>query len=643
MVMLTLAVGAIITLLTSYASDKDHDGLDDYWESTNSSYGCSATRADMIVVCYSPSGKVLTDLGVEQKLCDRVYSSVGYNLDGSTGVRISWVRGGMYTGEEGEMSLGDFYKRKISNKLRGKAYVLRLGDEKGTGGQSDGYYPIAGCSYDAQTMAHELGHLLGLEHAPFGMESGQSPLYTSIMSYEFMPRFNGSATNVHFSSGKFASVNLDENRLNESLPFPERDLAFLRYPPYQFSVRAAGSNTTHVDWNRNGTLGESSVRANIDDGYAITPRDRSVIGKVAGKPTLLTSRNKLHVLYPVLGSTSMFSESTYPVWSLSRTYGSGKIVIRTAERDGYSRPITLMSYVEDDYTAIMHKAHIILATIVDGKVNVQKHADKGSFQLVASKKFTWPEVGQNPSLALIATNIDAWLVGWNSNSHDVFMRKIDSSSTRQEIGVGPSFSVRSGPRSTDAALKSEHAVGAGYNSNLSRIVLFTTQREGDIEGRIRHNTLGRASNDTWSVTDSRFVEGKGGGTATKSMPSVTYNADSRNGLGTGFILAYRQQEAERKETVMHISREVADRNTNDGWRKSLFFNEWNESRSAPSVLVFENELAFAFRWFGEGALAKTNNDLIVYRKASGIGNKIIADQNDIAHITTKGLKLRKER
>lgn len=640
MPMVITAILAPLLIVTSVAVDKDNDGLDDQWEARNVAYGCSAERADLIVAYYTPSGQVLSDLGVEQARCDRIFSRIGKNRDGSTGVRIKWIFGGNYTVKEAELGFGDFYKAKLTGDLRGKAHVLKLGAEKATGGQTDGYYPVSSCSYDGQTMAHELGHQLGLAHMPRGMESGQSPLYPSIMSYEFMTSFNGSTEAVHFSTGKFAGVSLDESRLSEVLPFPEAELSYLRHPPYQFTVRAAGTNVTHVDWNRNGSLGEMSVQANIDDGYGITPQDHKVIGKAAGKPTLLSSRRRLHILYPTLERSS--SEASYNRSSPS-PIDAGQVVVRSSSGSSYSSPITLMRSVVGDYTATLFSNHLYLATMVGTTVLVQKHADTDSFPLFSSKVIQWPELGSRQSLALVATNIDLWLVGWNSVSQRVFMRRLDSDSSSRDIEAGPSVPVKIGTRSTDPELRSDTAVGAGYNPHTARIVLFTTAREGAIEGRIKHNSLGRTSDDKWIVSDSRFVQGVGGGTATKSMPSVAFNVDPRNGLGIGFILAYRQQEEEPNQTVFHLSREVADRGAGDGWRKALFHNEWTETRSSPSVLVFENDLAVAYRWFGKDELARTNNDLIVHRKGSGIGNRIVADQDDVAHIRSAGLKERKGR
>lgn len=105
-------------------------------------------------------------------------------------------------------------------------------------------------SYVAQTIAHELGHNLGLRHGGNG-ECNYKPNYNSIMNY--MYQFAGIDINcdaagdgaMDFSHGD--RISLNENNLNEHLG----------------ACGYLGSETVAIDWNYSGTI-ETSVIYDIN-------------------------------------------------------------------------------------------------------------------------------------------------------------------------------------------------------------------------------------------------------------------------------------------------------------------------------------------------------------------------------------------
>jgi hypothetical protein len=96
-------------------------------------------------------------------------------------------------------------------------------------------------------MAHELGHNLYLNHSGrYAAVGNCKPHYRSIMNYQGGPSF---------SDGTYAATPLNATRLTERTRFGTGDLAWLRQPPYEFTVDDA---TGWVDWNRDGRFSDSA-------------------------------------------------------------------------------------------------------------------------------------------------------------------------------------------------------------------------------------------------------------------------------------------------------------------------------------------------------------------------------------------------
>jgi hypothetical protein len=132
--------------------------------------------------------------------------------------------------------------------------------------------------------------------------AGLCPLYPSLMSYAYSYSFNGDGNAIHFSTGAFRALELDERALVEKLPFPYEQVKFLAGHPFRFTLKDSGDGATLVDWNHNGAFDEQAVSADINYGYSTHAGDRKtheLVGSAAsiayvGPTAILAASNHKH-------------------------------------------------------------------------------------------------------------------------------------------------------------------------------------------------------------------------------------------------------------------------------------------------------------------------------------------------------------
>ena len=138
------------------------------------------------------------------------------------------------------------------------------------------------------TLSHELGHSLGLNHD--GFQTHNSPIYPSVMSYSY-PYNNRRDPHVDmkgYSYGSLGAIVLNERKLSERLPVPLERVRFLANEPYYYQLRPAGGSTL-VDWNWNGNFGEEGVVADINYSHLTDIGSRRYeIGSSETAPALAT-------------------------------------------------------------------------------------------------------------------------------------------------------------------------------------------------------------------------------------------------------------------------------------------------------------------------------------------------------------------
>jgi len=259
------------------SADTDGDGLLDGDEVLGTvegldlpALGTSALRRDVLLeydwfdyagecgqVSHRPSA------GAIARVTAMYAASPARNPDGSTGVNVihDFGQGGAQTGGnlvtgysaiiQGALDL-QYYEIKQKNfdpKRLGYFHYVLMAHRYNGGANSSGYAEIVGddmlvtlhCSRSdtnvGNTIAHELGHNLGLDHGGFEA-CNDKPNYNSIMNYRYQFAgvdatcvASGSNATANFSSGD--RLPLDESALNE----PQ-----------------GVCGTQPIDWNRDGSM-----------------------------------------------------------------------------------------------------------------------------------------------------------------------------------------------------------------------------------------------------------------------------------------------------------------------------------------------------------------------------------------------------
>ncbi|NOU32230.1 MAG: hypothetical protein HOO96_30360 [Polyangiaceae bacterium] len=665
------ALAAATTLVTTSAaaqivSDSDGDGLPDEWERSGHGildpriHGVSVGKRDFIIV-YALRGN--TDAAAARAAMERVrtfYAGLPIpNPDGSTGLNLVLVEGPRLAAEYNDPDRSTYdamYGAGFPVAWRGIGRGFLVEARGGRGGQTipGGEWAAAGAPW--QTIAHEIGHQLGIDgHAPPG--SGVSPLYGSIMSYDYNYSFNGNADAVHMSTGRFAGVTLDETRLDEVLPFALGDVAFLQAAPYKFKLQADGPSRVLVDWNRNGIPGERGIQADINDGYAVSGSLPALeLGPTSGAPVLAPVGRHLFLVYP---------QATTPQASWTNAFNvnahGASIMVSRIGSDGPTSPVDGRGSATSELSAVgFGNNTLAVGYQTAGIARIVYWPVRAEGGLGDRKEILWPKTMQTavssdpfkPDRVLLVVGTEPAPPPPKAPS------PIPGTNPGQPTPQVPPSSANERPALFmllwSAAAQEVHVVRVAYDGlNFTFPPQYSYPlRTGNID-RLKCSSPPAATidpannslivacrNDAWNrgvVRTHHFAYRNGGYAELSFMLDVgDFGSDEAPtlvldppfpGERRSRMTVYGKVAAPGNvAAIVRRAREVRDGSGVGGWRTSMMSNEWEKTQSAPAAASFDGSHAYAVRFSHQDA--RIPDRIVLYRR-TGIVPGPLRDFDDL--------------
>lgn len=617
-----LTLSALVSLTPSarYA-DTDNDGLLDVWESDGFGpidpkvHGCSPSRPDVFILFRIRSTMNQAKIQPTIDRMKRFYAELPYkNADGSTGLNMIAIVPPPMPADTDKKGYIELYHQAMPEEWRGLAHGILVDDHPGGGGQAN-RPDWCGTGYNWMTMLHELGHQFGLPHEPVGARTG-SPFHPSMMNYDYSYQLGGKGEAIQFSTGKFLPMRMKETALNERVPFPQEEVAFLSSRPYYFKTKKIDDKMTAIDWNRNGVFGEKRVRADVNDGYAAGYRGSVRLEFSCGSSALAAMGSTLVVAYPDLSKPEDYK--TWAFHSLSREK-PGKLQVQLVDDGKAGKAQTIVAEgVCGDPTAVADGKLLWVSHPTSTGYSVHRFRKKGVMvKSVASQSYPVGKV--QPTLVHTPQGVLALV--WDETSQSVSVQTLSGEGTQDSL-----------PQVT-----SQFPVGAVWNSKKKCLAVVTPVQQGDKKGRVRINHL-RHENGAWKLLEQIWVEGEKGGAATSWRPQIIFDASKDRGPEGAYNIYMKGGYADPHQGGLnYLCRQIADKSIGDGWRVKMIGNEWANSRSACAVTPYKGDIAYAARWHA-GVGGAEDGRLGVALRASGVEDEWLTDFDEVGFIFKQGLR-----
>lgn len=632
--------------------DYDNDGLLNGWETGQihpggldlKALGCSPVRQDVICEVQRFEDFPEERLRAEMDRVVAYYASLpSKNPDGSRGIALHVIvrepipvaqlsRPWFVNGDEHH-----------PREHRGITHWMQVA--RGGGGQAGELADRGGCGGDAlyATFIHEFGHQLGLDHTG-RWRSGQCPVYPSLMNYAYSYQLGGDPNAIGYSTGRLRHIVLNERDLDEYLPARPEDLISVSGPPYHFKIKPAPDGKgALVDWNWNGVFGERHVRADIDYGYSTHAGDWNTLGKTYTAPALATLgtglRDRLVLFGASLneGEALPLAEASEPAPSLCAAR-PGRLYMR--EWTGADRSTNGLSWspeaviesrgVTGDPSAASVGRGIILAypTELGAAVRFIGRSRTGQAQAETATILSGT-VGAEPTVARVGRRI--LLTLWRGKETPLAFRWLEL----RKSGVVQIGSERS--------LGFASVVPVGVAEGIARDALptvwFGLMQDIPQGHPSRYQVRRFAVERDGSLREiaMEWIGGEKGIERGSSRVALIHIPDkTMPGGGQLLYFACGLFGPTTPWSCHFVCMRLADRSVNGGWLTRRYFNEWAQSRSAPGVCRFRDDLAFAGRWFGN-VHGTENDNLFVGFYASGISRDPMGDFDDIGLISDYGM------
>lgn len=592
-------------------ADTDHDGLLDGWEVLGEGaldlpqLGASPIHKDCVVYLQRQ------DTTNPDNAKNDIARAVAYwsklpvkNPDGAPGIHLITIWLGPLDskvhGAKPWWTLGD---ENLPQAAAGLAHYIII--SPGGGGQSSELGDKGGCGEGAlyATFLHEFGHQVGLGHAG-GPLPGMCPTYSSLMNYPYSYGFNDDYNQIHYSNGELASLVLNKAKLREHVDVPYEKLKFLEKGPWRLKLRADGA-ATWVDWNRNGQFDEGVIRADITDTYGVDGGVRHPAGKTVFAPALAVHKDQLFLA------------------GVSR---EKKLFIKKNTGEGAWDPELYLPQIAPagDPSMISDGAKIYLYIPVANGVAMLSAPEAGG--LAAAQ----PELLDGSADCAVSAAIyqkRALILLWRSPDQPVRTLEQDPNDKFTILRQIPGSECNNCPSAAEDTSTGELLLGS---------TVITKENNAD-KRRWRLSRFARGGNGDFTLTKSEWVGGAAAGWVGNSRPVIIYESGKDIGpRGRVHFMGVGWTDAPNFNGCFYEAITIGDASQNDGWRLRRFYDEWTTSRSPIGAVWHNNDIALAFRWFGN-VHGDDDDNLLVSHHALGITDADMRDFDDITEIAEVGL------
>ncbi len=622
--------------------DKDGDGLPDSWERLQTDIDVQPNRADLIVIPVMRP-ELVSNPDLQNTLRENLLRAKEFyaNLpvcteSGFTGIHMTVESGRTLDSSFSESadpvrSYREAREPGMPPELIGYAHGLLFGTGTGGGGQkSHGDWARLGNNWP--TIVHELGHQLGLNHTPVGSAT-QSPLYTSLMNYDYNYTYAGNSNAIRLSDGRFSSLAIDERNLNEILPFTVEQLNFLTFGPYEFDVQRVDNGSASVDWNRNGLHRERGISADINDGYALSVGPYNHVGYSHGDIAVAASDDKIIVVRTELPGTN---SEVYAGYGASPTTPATLRTTTLREREILNNGTIVGSpIVTGSPTALSVSRGVLIAAPSTSGIQLGLFNTESDGRLTGSMRVI--RVESNRELVLVKTDTGAELILWDPQTKHLTTRPVIFN-PQPTLGEERAIVKNDG-----TPLISAGPPGATFNTRTDRIIILTSESDGRFPDRLKLRSI-QNDGEYFVAEHGRWLANETARSLDRS--AIVFDGSARAGGEGRYLVYYREiqsQEPEGSHRILFV-RSTMPQTTGSGpedpyvFRQRMVINEWTLTQSAPSVVPYQGDYALAWRIHAGFSDPAARNMTEVNLMASGEFASGPADQDDITHIAQRGLR-----